>query len=109
MREELKIGNRSMFSISLVEAIRERLMKKEQTVLFLNRRGYSSFVLCRDCGTVVECPNCDISLTYHRSSEKLKCHYCGHEEYVPQTCPQCLSEHIRFFGTGTQKVEEEII
>ena len=108
MREELKLGNRSMFSISLVEAIRERLTKKEQTVLFLNRRGYSSFVLCRDCGTVVECPNCDISLTYHRSSEKLKCHYCGHEEYVPQTCPQCLSEHIRFFGTGTQKVEEEL-
>ena len=108
MREELKLGNRSMFSISLVEAIRERITKKEQTVLFLNRRGYSSFVLCRDCGTVVECPNCDISLTYHRSSEKLKCHYCGHEEYVPQTCPQCLSEHIRFFGTGTQKVEEEL-
>ncbi|WP_431029426.1 primosomal protein N' [Lysinibacillus sp. LZ02] len=108
MREELKLGNRSMFSISLVEAIRERLMKKEQTVLFLNRRGYSSFVLCRDCGTVVECPNCDISLTYHRSSEKLKCHYCGYEEYVPQSCPQCQSEHIRFFGTGTQKVEEEI-
>ena len=108
MREELKLGNRSMFSISLVEAMRERFMKKEQTVLFLNRRGYSSFVLCRDCGTVVECPNCDISLTYHRSSEKLKCHYCGHEEYVPQSCPQCLSEHIRFFGTGTQKVEEEI-
>ncbi|MGM9945840.1 MAG: primosomal protein N' [Lysinibacillus sp.] len=108
MREELKLGNRSMFSISLVEAIRERLTKKEQTVLFLNRRGYSSFVLCRDCGTVVECPNCDISLTYHRSSEKLKCHYCGHEEYVPESCPQCLSEHIRFFGTGTQKVEEEL-
>lgn len=108
MREELKLGNRSMFSIQLADAIRERLAKKEQTVLFLNRRGYSSFVLCRDCGTVVECPNCDISLTYHRFSEKLKCHYCGHEEYVPEVCPECASDHIRFFGTGTQKVEEEL-
>src|SRR5690606_11550591 len=67
MREELKEGNRSMFSVQLAEAIRERLEKKEQTVLFLNKRGFSSFVLCRDCGTVVQCPNCDISLTYHRS------------------------------------------
>ena len=108
MREQLKGGNRSMFSEPLVEAIRERLIRKEQMVLFLNRRGYSSFVLCRDCGTVVQCPNCDISLTYHRSNEKLKCHYCGYDEYVPQECPQCASEHIRFFGTGTQKVEEEI-
>ncbi|WP_107839211.1 primosomal protein N' [Metasolibacillus meyeri] len=108
MREELKLGNRSMFSTSLIEGMRERLMRKEQIVLFLNRRGYSSFVLCRDCGTVVQCPNCDISLTYHRYNEKLKCHYCGYDEYVPQSCPQCQSEHIRFFGTGTQKVEEEI-
>lgn len=108
MREELKKGNRSMFSEKLVEAIQDRLIKKEQMVLFLNRRGYSSFVLCRDCGTVLQCKNCDISLTYHRSTEKLKCHYCGFEEHVPRTCPQCQSEHIRFFGTGTQKVEEEI-
>ncbi len=108
MREELQKGNRSMFSEQLVEAIRTRLEKQEQMVLFLNRRGYSSFVLCRDCGTVVQCPNCDISLTYHRTSEKLKCHYCGYEERVPQICPQCQSEHIRYFGTGTQKVEEEI-
>lgn len=108
MREELRQGNRSMFSQSLIEAIRLRLEKKEQMVLFLNRRGYSSFVLCRDCGTVVQCPNCDISLTYHRTTEKLKCHYCGYEEHVPQICPQCQSDHIRYFGTGTQKVEEEI-
>lgn len=108
MRAELKGGNRSMFSEALIEGIRIRLEKREQIVLFLNRRGYSSFVLCRDCGTVVECPNCDISLTYHRSTEKIKCHYCGYEEFVPQTCPQCQSEHIRFFGTGTQKVEEEL-
>ncbi|MGY4794370.1 primosomal protein N' [Lysinibacillus fusiformis] len=108
MREELRQGNRSMFSQSLIEAIRLRLEKNEQMVLFLNRRGYSSFVLCRDCGTVVQCPNCDISLTYHRTTEKLKCHYCGYEEHVPQTCPQCQSDHIRYFGTGTQKVEEEL-
>ena len=108
MREELRQGNRSMFSQSLIEAIRLRLEKKEQMVLFLNRRGYSSFVLCRDCGTVVQCPNCDISLTYHRTTEKLKCHYCGYEEHVPQICPQCQSDHIRYFGTGTQKVEEEL-
>ncbi|MFX3674157.1 MAG: primosomal protein N' [Paenisporosarcina sp.] len=108
MREQLKNGNRSMFSIELAEAIRIRLVKQEQMVLFLNRRGHSSFVLCRDCGTVIECQNCDISMTYHRHQELIKCHYCGEEERVPTTCPQCQSEHIRFFGTGTQKVEEEI-
>ncbi|MEI4768627.1 primosomal protein N' [Psychrobacillus sp. FJAT-51614] len=108
MRVELKNGNRSMFSVELADAIREKLDRKEQIVLFLNKRGFSSFVLCRDCGTVVECKNCDISLTYHRSGEQLKCHYCGHEEPVPSICPECASEHIRFFGTGTQKVEEEI-
>lgn len=108
MRLELKNGNRSMFSVELADAIREKLDKKEQIVLFLNKRGFSSFVLCRDCGTVVECKNCDISLTYHRAGEQLKCHYCGHEEPVPTICPECASEHIRFFGTGTQKVEEEI-
>ncbi|AXH98654.1 primosomal protein N' [Sporosarcina sp. PTS2304] len=108
MREELKTGNRSMFSVALTEAMKERLARKEQIVLLLNKRGFSSFVLCRDCGTVVECPNCDISLTYHRSTESLKCHYCGHEERVPLECPQCESEHIRFFGTGTQKAQEEL-
>jgi primosomal protein N' (replication factor Y) (superfamily II helicase) len=108
MRRELASGNRSMFSVALMEAMRERFEKGEQVVLFLNRRGYSAFVLCRDCGTVVQCPNCDISLTYHRSTERLKCHYCGHEEHVPRECPQCQSDHIRFFGTGTQKMEEEI-
>lgn len=108
MRDELHKGNRSMFSIDLAEAIKQRLERKEQMVLFLNRRGFSSFVLCRDCGTVVQCQNCDISLTYHRSSEKLKCHYCGYEESVPTECPECKSDHIRFFGTGTQKIESEI-
>ncbi|WP_342600645.1 primosomal protein N' [Psychrobacillus sp. FSL H8-0483] len=108
MRAELKNGNRSMFSVDLADAVKEKLEKKEQIVLFLNKRGFSSFVLCRDCGTVVECKQCDISLTYHRAGEQLKCHYCGHEEPVPTKCPECTSDHIRFFGTGTQKVEEEI-
>ncbi len=108
MREELHKGNRSMFSIALAEGIRARLERKEQIVLFLNRRGFSSFVLCRDCGTVVQCKNCDISMTYHKASHALKCHYCGYEEPVPTKCPQCESEYIRFFGTGTQKIEEEL-
>jgi primosomal protein N' (replication factor Y) len=109
MREELRSGNRSMFSTSLIEKLTERLEKGEQSVLFLNRRGYSSFVMCRDCGFVIQCPHCDISLTYHRHGQQLKCHYCGHEEQMPNVCPECQSEHIRFFGTGTQKVEEELV
>ncbi|WP_404351435.1 primosomal protein N' [Sutcliffiella horikoshii] len=108
MREELREGNRSMFSRSLLEKLQDRLERGEQSVLFLNKRGYSSFVMCRDCGYVVECPHCDISLTYHRSSNQMKCHYCGYEEPVRSTCPSCESEHFRFFGTGTQKVEEEL-
>ncbi|KIL44834.1 primosomal protein N' [Jeotgalibacillus soli] len=108
MREELREGNRSMFSRQLFEQLTLRLEKKEQTVLFLNRRGHSSFVMCRDCGYVMQCPHCDISMTYHRHSEQMKCHYCGHEDRVPVQCPECQSEHIRYFGTGTQKVEEEL-
>ncbi|MGN7398787.1 primosomal protein N' [Cytobacillus praedii] len=109
MREELREGNRSMFSRLLLEKIEDRLEKKEQIVLFLNKRGHSSFVMCRDCGYVVNCPNCDISLTYHRASQRMKCHYCGYEANVPKSCPECNSEHIRYFGTGTQKVEEELV
>ncbi|MCA1059219.1 primosomal protein N' [Rossellomorea aquimaris] len=108
MREELRKGNRSMFSSNLFEKLQDRIEKGEQTVLFLNRRGHSSFIMCRDCGFVLQCPNCDISLTYHRFSNGMKCHYCGYEEGVPTTCPECMSEHIRYFGTGTQKVEEEL-
>lgn len=108
MREELRKENRTEFSTELLEKIKDRIAKKEQTVLMLNRRGYSSFVMCRDCGYVVECPNCDISQTYHQASNKMKCHYCGHEEAVPKKCPSCEGEHIRYFGTGTQKVEESL-
>ncbi|OES43662.1 primosomal protein N' [Domibacillus iocasae] len=109
MREELREGNRSMFSRNLFDKIKDRLEKGEQTVLFLNKRGYSSFIMCRDCGYVPECPNCDVSMTYHRHRHQLKCHYCGHEEPSPNVCPECTSEHIRHFGTGTQKVEEELL
>ncbi|WP_108305744.1 primosomal protein N' [Metalysinibacillus jejuensis] len=108
MRDELRSGNRSMFSVSLLEEMQAALARQEQIVLFLNRRGYSSFVMCRDCGTVVQCQNCDISLTYHRNQEKLRCHYCGYEASVPKTCSTCASDRIRYFGTGTQKVEEAI-
>ncbi|MGJ9381356.1 primosomal protein N' [Salipaludibacillus sp. CF4.18] len=109
MREELRSGNRSMFSESLVKGISDRLEKREQTVLFLNRRGYSSFIMCRDCGYVPQCDHCDISLTYHRTNQSLQCHYCGHSETIPSICPECQSDSIRFFGTGTQKVEEELL
>lgn len=108
MREQLQSGNRSMFSKPLYEAIGLRLAKKEQTVLLLNRRGYSTFVMCRSCGYVATCPHCDIALTFHQKTNMLRCHYCGHAEHSPKTCPTCTSEHIRFFGTGTQKVEEEL-
>lgn len=108
MREELKSGNRSMFSEQLFEKMQDRIAKKEQIVLMLNRRGYSAFVMCRDCGLVVKCPNCDISLTYHKVTDQLKCHYCGFETITPKVCPECNSNHIRYFGTGTQKVEEEL-
>ncbi|WP_088069365.1 primosomal protein N' [Gottfriedia luciferensis] len=108
MREQLRIGNRTMFSTALNEKIIDRLEKKEQIILFLNRRGYSSFVMCRDCGYTIQCPHCEVSLTYHKHNHHLKCHYCGYETYMPKQCPSCESEHIRFFGTGTQKVEEAI-
>lgn len=108
MRDELKEGNRSMFSRRLHAALESRLERGEQTVLLLNRRGFSTFVMCRSCGYVAGCPECDISLTYHARSDNLRCHYCGHAEPSPKVCPECGSEHIRFFGTGTQRVEEEL-
>ncbi|MBW5444673.1 primosomal protein N' [Cohnella sp. CFH 77786] len=108
MREELKLGNRAMFSRALKEALEERLRREEQAVLLLNRRGYSTFVMCRSCGYTCSCPHCDIALTYHRGSRNLRCHYCGYAEGEPESCPACQSPHIRFFGTGTQKVEEAL-
>ncbi|WP_027090954.1 primosomal protein N' [Cohnella thermotolerans] len=108
MREELKLGNRAMFSRALSEALQARLEREEQAVLLLNRRGYSTFVMCRSCGYTAQCPHCDIALTYHRGSQNLRCHYCGYAEREPEACPSCQSRHIRFFGTGTQKVEEAL-
>ncbi|WP_054949942.1 primosomal protein N' [Numidum massiliense] len=108
LRAELDAGNRSMFSRELSAAIEARIARGEQTVLFLNRRGFSTFVLCRQCGESVECPHCDISLTYHQTNRMLRCHYCGYAEPVPTECPHCGSAHIRYFGTGTQKVEQEL-
>src|SRR5690625_3781943 len=108
MREELHGGNRSMFSIQLIDDIKDCMERGEQIVLLLNRRGYSTFALCRDCGHVEECPSCDISLTYHKRENILKCHYCSYETSIPESCPKCNSSSIRFFGTGTQRVEEAL-
>lgn len=107
MRKELKEGNRSSFSRNLQEAIAENLRKKEQTMLFLNRRGYATFVSCRSCGYVMTCPVCNISYTHHAKEQALVCHYCGRRAALPKTCPECGSKYIRYFGTGTQKIEEE--
>lgn len=105
LREELKKKNKSIFSQKLKELIIDRLNKKEQIMLFLNRRGYAGFVSCRSCGYVMKCPHCDVSLTSHNNG-KIMCHYCGHEEKQPTICPECGSKYIAAFGTGTQKVEE---
>ncbi len=105
LREELKEGNKSIFSRRLREAMEERLEAGQQIMLFMNRRGYASFVSCRSCGEAVKCPHCDVTLTLH-FGQKLVCHYCGHEAKAPDKCPQCGSPYIAGFGTGTQKVEE---
>lgn len=108
MRKELHAGNRTMFSRVLKEKMEACIKRGEQIVLLLNRRGYSNFVMCRDCGHVNECTHCDIALTYHKKNNKLKCHYCNHEEPMPIVCPKCESDLIRTFGTGTQRVEEAL-
>ena len=108
LKLELATGNKSMLSQDLYILMQENLKNKRQTILFLNRRGYSTFIMCRECGYTVKCPNCNISLTYHSFENKLKCHYCGHEEKVVKICPECKSDKIRYFGTGTQKLEQEI-
>lgn len=108
LKQELANGNRTMISVKLYKLIQENLKNKKQTILFLNRRGFSTFIMCRDCGYVAKCKNCNISLTYHKKEEKLKCHYCGYEEEVHKICPECRSKKIKYFGTGTQKLELEI-
>ncbi|MBD5069822.1 MAG: primosomal protein N' [Lactobacillus sp.] len=108
MRQAIRTAPRPDFSEVLLAQIKERLARNEQVVLMLNRRGYSSFVLCRECGFVLKCPNCDVSLTLHMDTHSMKCHYCGHEEAIPQRCPSCNSKKIQYYGTGTQKVQAEL-
>lgn len=109
MRQEYKQSQEADFSRPMVQAIEQRLLKHEQVVLMLNRRGYSSFLMCRECGFVLKCPNCDISLTLHMDTNNMKCHYCGHIEDIPHFCPNCRSTKIRYYGTGTEKVQEELM
>ncbi len=106
LRQEMREGNRGIFSRSLKDAVCKRMERGEQAILFLNRRGYTTFVVCRECGQVLKCPHCDISLTYHLDG-LLRCHYCNYTTTSPKLCPRCGSSYIRHFGVGTQKVEEE--
>jgi primosomal protein N' (replication factor Y) len=108
LRDELKAGNRSLFSRSLTQAMTEALAHHEQVILFLNRRGTATFVQCRDCGFVFRCSHCTASLTYHSATRKLVCHHCRYSVTLPVECPQCLSHRLRFLGIGTQRVEEEV-
>lgn len=108
MRHEFRYGNKSIFSEKLQAEIKSTLTSKGQIILFINRRGMSTFVSCRDCGYVAKCPNCDIPLTFHYDDLALTCHHCGHTEQPAVQCPKCQSMAIRYFGSGTQKVEQEI-
>ena len=107
MRGEFERGNHSIFSAKLLSALEDCLNAGEQAMLFINRRGHSTFVSCRKCGYVVKCPQCDVSMTYHQVENQLRCHYCGNTMPPPKTCPQCGSSYIKYFGAGTQKVAEE--
>ena len=106
MREELRRGNRTILSRRLREAIGDRLRQREQVIILLNRRGYATCVLCRECGHVLQCTNCRVTLTYHEPDQSVRCHYCGLELSVPKLCPECRSHYLRRFGVGTQRVEE---
>ena len=108
MRKELRAGNTSIFSRDLKETMEEVLADGRQVILLQNRRGYSNFISCRECGAVMKCPECGISLTYHRTGESMQCHYCGRSYPVPKTCPNCKSRYIRYFGIGTEQVEEKV-
>lgn len=108
MRKEFEEGNRSMFSGRLKKALQELSESEEQAIILLNRRGFASFVLCRECGHVLQCPNCQVSLTYHRFDNRLHCHYCPHKEPMPASCPRCASRYLRQFGVGTEQVEHTL-
>jgi primosomal protein N' (replication factor Y) len=108
LRAELRAGNRSMFSRALQRAMQQALTAHEQVILFLNRRGAASFIMCRDCGHVIRCSRCDVSLTYHADREELLCHHCNRRVTLPSVCPQCSSKRIKFFGVGTQALEQAV-
>ena len=112
MRRELERGNRSIFSSSLARELKQMQQQGQQGILFISRRGHSTFVSCRSCGYVIECPHCDVSLSYHYGQEGnkglLRCHYCNYERVQPQDCPECSSPYLKYFGTGTQRVVEEL-
>lgn len=109
LREELKRGNASLFSRLLQEKLRDRLAKKEQSILFLNRRGFANLYNCRDCGQVIKCKNCDVSLIYYANNNQLRCNYCGYYSSPPSICPSCRGNRIRPLGAGTEKVESELL
>ncbi len=106
MREELRRGNKNIFSVKLYEEMKRCLSERKQIILFLNRRGYSSFVSCRACGYAMKCPECGVSMVYHKNENRVVCHYCGRTEKMPEVCPECGSRYIKDFGIGTEKVEE---
>lgn len=108
MREELKAGNKKIFSRDLLEALNNTYKKGEQSILFLNKRGFSTFVMCRMCGSVIKCPNCDVTMTYHKNINSLICHYCGEKMVVPTKCPTCNSSAIKYVGNGTEQIVEAI-
>mgnify|MGYP000927777881 FL=1 len=108
LRDELANNNHNMISQKLKKEIQTNLENKNQTILFLNRRGFSNFIMCKTCGNVIKCKRCDISMTYHKDEQKLKCHYCGLEELLPNKCPSCDGTDLKYSGSGTQKLEEEV-
>ncbi|KRK91484.1 primosomal protein N' [Companilactobacillus futsaii] len=108
MRDSENSAVKGDFSPTLQKSLQETLDNHDQSIVLLNRRGYSSFMMCRECGFVLKCPNCDVSLTYHKDLRRMKCHYCGHEEPVPNMCPNCHSKKIGFYGTGTQNIEQQL-
>jgi primosomal protein N' (replication factor Y) len=108
MREELRLGNRSIFSAQLQFKLKECVQKGEQTILFVNRRGYAPSVQCLNCGQNIQCPSCEVAMTFHREDQRLHCHYCGNVSAMPKVCPECASPYIKPMGVGTQRVEEEV-
>jgi len=108
MKQEMKNGNKSPISAKLKELIEDTLDNNKQVILLINRRGYNTFIACNDCGHVITCPNCSISLTYHSANNRLVCHYCGYTKKLDNVCPQCKGDNIRYSGFGTQKIEDEL-